>query len=83
MKDHIEKLYVAKKKNVMEVKNKDKKVIIVIDDLNLDRNYNTNVMEFIRTWSNTGGYYDVKNGVFKNIGDFGCLMAENSNYRND
>jgi hypothetical protein len=64
-----------------EPKDKEKKIILIIDDLHLQSNLSINVLEFLRTWCISKGYYDVKSGIFKNIGDFGTLMAENSDYR--
>jgi len=38
------------------------------------------VLEFIRAWTICRGYFDVKAGFFKKVGDFGTVMAENSEY---
>jgi hypothetical protein len=42
---------------------------------------NLNVVEFMRTWTQSSGYFDVGAGFFKRIGDFSIVMAQNSNYR--
>lgn len=47
----------------------------------MQSNLQTNVLEFIRTWSISKGYYDAFNGSFKTIGHFNTAMAENSEYR--
>lgn len=54
----------------------------MIDDLHLQSNMKVNILEFLRTWCVSKGYYDIKRGFFKNIGEFGTIMAENSEYRN-
>lgn len=78
---NIEKLYVAKRKKIFVPKNSDKKIIIMIDDLHLQSNMNLNVVEFMRTWTQSNGYFDVGAGFFKRITDFSVVMAQNSNYR--
>lgn len=42
-----------------------------------------NVVEFMRTWTSSNGYFDVVAGFFKRIADFSIVMAQNSNYRVD
>ena len=39
------------------------------------------MLEFIRSWCTCRGYFDVDNGLFKKIGKFGTIMAENSEFR--
>ena len=41
------------------------------------------VVEFLRTWTGSNGYFDVGAGFFKRIADFSIVMAQNSNYRVD
>lgn len=53
----------------------------MIDDIHLQGNLKTNVLEFIRTWCVSKGYYDIDKGMFKNVGSFGTIMSENSDYR--
>lgn len=53
----------------------------MIDDVHLSSNFKTNIFEFLRTWSISRGYYDIQKGFFKNIAEFGTVMAENSEYR--
>ena len=81
LKDEFETHYTAKRRNQLEPTDKTKRVIFIIDDLHLQSNLQINVLEFLRTWCVSKGYYDLKRGFFKNIGDFGTVMAENSDYR--
>lgn len=71
----VEKLYVAKRKKIFTPKNEGKKVIIMIDDLHLQGNLNLNIVEFMRTWTQSNGYFDVGAGFFKRIADFSIIMA--------
>lgn len=78
----IEKHYVYRRKHLMEPVERDKKCLLVIDDVHLQEHVpKCQMLEFIRTWSIGKGYFDTERSVFKNIGDFGTLMSENSNYR--
>lgn len=83
LRGNIEKLYTAKRKKIFIPKNNDKKIIIMIDDLHLQSNMKLNVVEFLRTWTGSNGYFDVGAGFFKRIADFSVVMAQNSNYRVD
>lgn len=77
----VENLYVAKRKKVYAPKNEGKKVLITIDDVHLQGNLNLNILEFMRTWTQSYGYFDVSAGFFKRIADFAVVMAQNSTYR--
>ena len=82
LKSSVESYYQAKRRNLLEPVDKDKKVVLMIDDLHLRDNVNSgDVLEFLRTWCMSKGYYDLGKGFFKNIGQFGVVMAENSEYR--
>jgi hypothetical protein len=74
---------VAKRKKAYIPKNENKKIIIMIDDLHMQSNLKVNLIEFIRTWTTAGGYFDVSAGYFKRITDFAVIMAQNSAYRVD
>ena len=78
LKAEIESKYEARRKNFLEVKNTGKKVLLIIDDLHLHNNTETNFLEFIRTWSISRGYFDIRNNLFKNVADFGSVMIETS-----
>ena len=53
----------------------------MIDDIHLQSNIKANLLEFIRTWCVSKGYYDFQKGMFKSIGEFGTIMAKNSEYK--
>lgn len=81
LKNEVENHYIPKRRNQLEPADKSKKIVFIIDDLHLQSNLKVNILEFLRTWCVSKGYYDIKRGFFKNIGDFGTIMAENSEYR--
>lgn len=83
LKQVVEKQYVAKRKKIFTPKNPSKKIVIMIDDLHLQSNLNINIVEFMRTWTASNGYFDVGAGFFKRIADFSIIMAQNSSYRVD
>jgi len=80
LKSRVEPFYNVKRKSKLEPKDKEKRVILVIDDLHLHDNYRCNLIEFIRTWTASHGYFDMQEGIFKEVGDFGVLMAHNSQH---
>jgi len=41
----------------------------MVDDLNMEGG-NVDIAEFLRAWGQSGGYFDVKLGVFKTAGDY-------------
>lgn len=59
LKKKVESYYVVKRKSKLEPKDKNKRVIIVIDDLHLHDNYRDNLVDFIRTWTASHGYFDM------------------------
>ena len=81
LKKTVEKNYIAQRRNQLEPIDAKKKVVLLIDDLHLQTNLRLNVLEFIRTWCVSKGYYDIQKGFFKNIGEFATISAENSDYR--
>lgn len=83
LREVVEKRYVAKRKKIFTPKNPAKKVVIMIDDLHLQSNLRINIVEFMRTWTQSNGYFDVGAGFFKRIADFSVIMAQNSSYRVD
>lgn len=74
----VESKYVARRKKRFEPRDENKKVAIVIDDVHLQSNLRLNLIEFIRTWTQSDGYFDVGAGYFKYIKDFCVVMAQNS-----
>jgi hypothetical protein len=81
LKKAVESHYTAVRKNLYEPKEKEKKVLLILDDLHLQSNLEINLLEFLRTWCISKGYFDTKKGYFKKIGDFGTISAQNSEYR--
>lgn len=39
----------------------------MIDDLHLQSNLKINIVEFMRTWTQSNGYFDVGEGFFKRV----------------
>lgn len=81
IQDTVEKLYFNKRRNLLEPRDKSRPIVLLIDDVHLQSNLNVNVMEFIRTWCMSKGYYDMEEGFFKGVGHFTTVCAENSDYR--
>lgn len=49
--------------------------LIVIDDLHLQSNLTTDIIEFLRMWKQNQGHYCVKTSKFKPLGSLNSLMA--------
>ena len=81
LREKIEEQYTCKRKNTLIPKDPSKRIIIVIDDIHLQRNLKVEVLEFIRAWTICRGYFDVGAGYFKKVAEFGTVMAENSTYQ--
>jgi hypothetical protein len=81
LRSMIETKYTCKRKNTLLPKDPKRKVLLVIDDIHMQKNLNVEVLEFIRSWTICRGYFDVKASHFKNIGEFGSIMAENSEFQ--
>lgn len=77
----VEGKYVALRKKKFVPKQDNKKVCLIIDDIHLQTNLKFNLIEFIRTWCMSNGYFDVGASQFKFIQDFCVVMAESSDYR--
>ena len=80
LREKIEEKYVCKRKNTLVPADPNKSIVLVIDDIHLQRNLKVEVLEFVRAWTICRGYFDVAAGYFKKVGDFGSIMAENSEY---
>ena len=80
MRQKIEEKYTKKRKNTLVPADSNKRIVLVIDDIHLQRNLKIEVLEFIRAWTICRGYFDVSAGFFKKVGEFGTIMAENSEY---
>jgi hypothetical protein len=81
IKDTVEKLYFNKRRNLLEPKDKERPIVLIIDDVHMQNNLKVNILEFLRTWCMSKGYYDMDLGFFKGIGNFTTVTAENSEYR--
>ena len=71
----VERCYLQKRQKLFIPKDPKKKTLIVIDDVHLQANLRINVLEFLRTWTKSNGYFDVNVGHFKRVTDFCVLMA--------
>jgi hypothetical protein len=80
MRKIIEENYVAKRRSHLVPKDPKKKLVLVIDDVHMQRNLKVEVLEYIRTWSILRGYFDMQAGLFKHAEDFSTILAENSEY---
>jgi hypothetical protein len=79
-KETIESNYRYKRQNKLTPKDPDSQILLVIDDVHMHRNLHVDLLEFLRSWCFCRGYFSTKQGFFKKIGDFGCIMAQNSNF---
>ena len=80
LRTKIEECYTCKRKNTLVPRDAKQKVLLVIDDIHMQRNLKVEVLEFIRSWSISRGYFDVPAGYFKKVGEFGTVLAENSEF---
>ena len=80
LRTKVEENYMQKRKNTLIPRESEKRIVLVIDDIHLQKNLHVEILEFIRSWSICRGYFDVKAGFFKKIGEFGTIMAENSEF---
>ena len=80
LKKIIEQNYTAKRKNFLVPKDPKKRIVLVIDDVHMQKNLKIEVLEFLRSWSISNGYFDVPAGHFKSVKDFCTITAENSEF---
>ena len=59
IKETVESYYLSKRRNLLEPKDKDRSIVLMIDDVHLQTNMNINILEFLRTWCMSKGYYDI------------------------
>jgi len=79
-KETVEQNYRYKRQNTLAPKDPSTHILLVIDDVHMHRNLNVDLLEFLRSWCFCRGYFSIKQGLFKKVRDFGCIMAENSNF---
>ena len=70
-----------RRRNLLEPRDKERPIVLMIDDVHLQQNMSVNILEFLRTWCMSKGYYDLQQGFFKGIGNFTTVCAENTDYR--
>lgn len=59
IKETVEHLYIYKRRNLLDPKDKERPIVLLIEDVHLQSNLNVNVLEFLRTWCMSKGYYDI------------------------
>ncbi len=59
IKETVEDFYVLKRRNLLVPKEKDRPIILIIEDVHLQSNLKVNILEFLRTWCMSKGYYDI------------------------
>lgn len=60
VKETVEQFYVYKRRNLLEPKDKERNIVLMIDDVHLQSNLKVNILEFLRTWCMSKGYYDIQ-----------------------
>lgn len=65
----------------MVPKDPSRQILLIIDDVHLQKNLYVELLEFLRSWSFSRGYFSVEKNTFKKVADFGCIVAENSMFR--
>ena len=81
IKENVEGLYYSKRRNLLEPKDTDRPIVLIVEDVHLQPNYTVNVLEFLRTWCMSKGYYDIGQGFFKGVTNFVTVATENTEYR--
>lgn len=79
-KNKVEDNYRKKRESALVPRDPSKQILLIIDDIHLQKNLKVELLEFIRSWCFCRGYFSVDQGSFKKIADFGCIMAENYNF---
>lgn len=59
IKDNVERLFQMRRRNLLEPKDKERPIVLMIDDVHLQSNMSVNILEFLRTWCMSKGYYDL------------------------
>lgn len=81
IKENVERLYYSKRRNLLEPKDGDRPIVLIVEDVHLQPNLTVNVLEFLRTWCMSKGYYDIGQGFFKGVTNFVTVATENTDYR--
>jgi len=80
-KERVEDNYRKKRENALVPRDPSKQILLIIDDVHLQKNLQVELLEFLRSWSFCRGYFSVTNNSFKKVADFGTIMAENYNFQ--
>lgn len=56
--------------------------LIIIDDLHLQSNLTTNLLEFLWVWISQNGYYNIKEAQFSSLGKLHTVMAHDLKFGN-
>lgn len=81
IKATMEQFYHCKRRNLLEPKDKERNIVLLVEDVHLQSNLTVNILEFLRTWCMSKGYYDIQQGFFKGVGNFVTVTTENTEYR--
>ena len=81
IKETVEGFYILKRRNLLIPKDKERSIVLLVEDVHLQSNLKVNILEFLRTWCMSKGYYDIDQGFFKGVGHFTTVTTENSDYR--
>lgn len=81
IKETVEQFYHNKRRNLLEPKDKERNIVLLVEDVHLQSNLSVNILEFLRTWCMSKGYYDIQEGFFKGVGNFVTVTTENTDYR--
>jgi hypothetical protein len=60
IKENVETLYYSKRRNLLVPKDKDRPIVLIVEDVHLQSNLTVNILEFLRTWCMSKGYYDIQ-----------------------
>ena len=81
LRTHVESFYQSKAKNTLYPRDW-KHNLLLIDDVHLHSNLEgLHLLEFLRMWSQTKGYFDPDHGAFKRVPELRMFFAANDSYR--
>ena len=76
----VELNYRKKRESTLIPRDSNKQILLIIDDVHLQKNLKVELLEFVRAWSFCKGYYSIQKQTFKKVKGFGVIMAENINF---
>ena len=77
----VELNYRKKRENSLVPRDAAKQILLIVDDVHMQRNSKVELLEFMRSWSFCRGYFSVERQSFKKVSHFGVITAENINYK--